>query len=449
MTFRPRGVLLAGALLAVGAGALPAQVLTLRDALDRAGRDAYANRIASGQRRAAEGQAAAALRGILPTARLEGGYLRTTDPLNAFGFQLRQRTVTQASFDPTLLNYPSAIGNLNTGVVLEVPLLNADAWAGRSAGGKAASAAGASEEWTRGRTRLDVIRAYYGAVLAAEQVRTLDTAFHAAGAHVRQAQSAVRNGIATASDAMLAEVKAGEVETQLLRARQDAVLARRQLATLLGAPDDTDLVLPEQLPAVQEVRALLAAGVADSVARADVQAATLGREAAEADVRRTKYLYVPRLNAFGRMDWNSPDTPFGGQEMWTAGVMLSWSPFAGGSEIAERRAAEGRAASARAMEEAAAAQARIERARADGDVAVARARLDIAERSAVQGRDAHRIVSRKYEGGLATITEVFDAAAAERMAQLGFASARYEGISAAASQRQARGLDPAGIGLGE
>jgi outer membrane protein TolC len=338
---------------------------------------------------------------------------------------------------------------VNAGAVLEVPLLNADAWAGRRAGARAAEAAGASEDWTRARTRLDVIRAYYGAVLGVEQVRTLDTAFAAAQSHVRQAQSAVRNGLATPSDALLAEVKAGEAEMQLLQARQDAELARRQLATLLGAPDDTLLILPDTLPTSASIRALLAAPVGDSVVRADVQAASLGREAAEADVRRTKFLYVPRVNAFGRVDWNDPDTPFGGKEAWTAGVMVSWSPFSGASEIAERRAAEGRAASARAQAEAAAALARIEVARAEGEVKVAGARLDIAERSVAQGRDAHRIVSRKYEGGLATITEVFDAAAVERVAQLGFANARHQAITAAAARRQARGLDPAGIDLAD
>ena len=452
MTQRSWGTaILLAAALALGdvRSAVAQQPLTLRDALARAEHGAYANRIAGGLRRAAEGEAATALKGILPTARLEGGYLRTTDPLNAFGFQLRQRSLTPASFDPNALNYPTAIGNVNAGAVLEVPLLNADAWAGRRAGARAAEAAGASEDWTRARTRLDVIRAYYGAVLAVEQVRTLDTAFAAAQSHVRQAQSAVRNGLATPSDALLAEVRAGEAEMQVLQARQDAELARRQLATLLGAPDDTLLILPDTLPTSASIRALLAAPVGDSVVRADVQAASLGREAAEADVRRTKFLYVPRVNAFGRVDWNDPDTPFGGKEAWTAGVMVSWSPFSGASEIAERRAAEGRAASARAQAEAAAALARIEVARAEGEVKVAGARLDIAERSVAQGRDAHRIVSRKYEGGLATITEVFDAAAVERVAQLGFANARHQAITAAAARRQARGLDPAGIDLAD
>ena len=134
-------------------------------------------------------------------------------------------------------------------------------------GEEAADAAGASEEWTRSRTRLDVIRAYYGAVLAAEQVRTLDTAFRAARSHVGQARSAVRNGLATPSDALLAEVKAGEVETQLLQARQDADLARRQRGALLGTPDDTLLTLPAALPSAEAARALLAARAGRGTAR--------------------------------------------------------------------------------------------------------------------------------------------------------------------------------------
>lgn len=420
-------------------------VLTLPDALARADGGSYANRIAAGERQAAEGTSDGAFRGILPTARVEGGYIRTTEPLTAFGFQLRQRSLTPASFDPGQLNFPSAIGNVNTGLVLELPLLNADAWAGRTAGERAAEAMSASEAWTKSRTRLDIIRAYYGAVLAAEQVRTLDTALQAAAAHVRQAESAVRNGLATPSDALLAQVKAGEVEAQLLSATQEAALARRQLAVAMGAPADTVIALPASLPDAALVRDLATVPVADTAVRADLQAATLGVEAASADVRRTRYLYFPRVNAFGRLDWNDPNTPFGGKEAWTAGVMVSWSPFAGANEIAEHRVAEGRAAVARAQAEAAAAQAAVERARTVGDLEVALARLDIAERAVVQARDAHRIVSRKYEGGLATVTELFDAAAAERATQLGYASARYHVITAAAARRQAHGLDPAGV----
>lgn len=427
------------------AGPLAAQApLRLADALARADRAAYANRIAAGGTRERAGQALAPYRGILPSVRLESAYLRTTDPLNSFGFLLRQRAVTPAAFNPATLNDPDAIGNLSTGLVLEQPLFNADAWLGRSAAGLASDATASLERWTRAGTATEVVRAYYGAVLAAEQVATLRAATDAARSHVRQAEAMVRQGMATRSDALLASVKAGEVEAQLLDAESGARLARRGLATLLGAPADTHWTLPDSLPRADVVRALVErvrgdAGEADD--RADVAAARLGRRAAEADARRATALYLPRVNGFGRVDWNAPGTPFGGKSAWTFGLMLSWSPFAGGQELAEMRSAGGRRDAARAMAEAAAAQAELEIARTRDRRSVAVERLAIADRAVSQALEAHRIVGRKYDGGLATVTELLDAGAVETATRLGHAAARYALIVAMAEARQAEGLD--------
>ena len=106
------GLLLA---LALGAPLAAQQPLTLEAALARAERQAYGNRIARAQAEAAEAPATAALRGVLPTLRFEGGYMRTTDPIGAFGTTLRQRTITPADFDPARLNYPSALSYTGPG----------------------------------------------------------------------------------------------------------------------------------------------------------------------------------------------------------------------------------------------------------------------------------------------------------------------------------------------
>ena len=58
-----------------------------------------------------------------------------------------------------------------------------------------------------------------------------------------------------------------------------------------------------------------------------------------------------------------------------------------------------------------------------------------------QSGEAHRIVARKYEGGVASVVELLDAAAAETRSRLAFSQARYEVIAAAAARRQALGLD--------
>lgn len=430
------------ALALAAAAPLPAQApLTLADAFRRADSAAYANRIAGGDARARGAGSTAALQGILPTLRAEAGWAQTDNPLGAFGFTLQQRGVSMASFDPASLNYPSPVTNWNGGLVAEVPLINVDAWFGRAAASSAAAAADAGAGWTRETTRVEVARAYFGAILAREQVGTLEAAAAAGRAHVRQAESLVANGLATKSDALLASVQAGQVEAQLLGARGHARIATEELALMLGQPGDTGFVLPDSLPSAGAIRSLPAAAADSATARLDVAAARLGVEAARRDVRRTNAAYIPRLNGFGRYDWNSPDQPFGGQGSYTVGVMASWTPFAGASELAARQAAEGRADAASAMAEAAEAGAALEESATRTQRAVALARLDIAELAVEQGTEAHRIVAKKYAGGLATVAELLSAAALETQTRLGLADARYQAIIADAAARQAIGAD--------
>ncbi len=431
--------------LLVVLGAIPAVAqapLTLAEALARADSAGYANRAAAGASRASAGAALAPLRGILPAARLEAGYVRTTDPLNAFGFLLRQRGVTPAAFQPGLLNNPSAIGNLSTGLVVEQPLFNADAWLGRIAARRAEDAARGAQAWTRAGTAVEVYRTYWGAVLAGDQVSTLQAAWEAAREHERQADAMVREGMATRSDLLLAQVRAGEIEASLLAARSQTALGKQGLALLMGSPADTTFTLPLTLPDVEQVRSLtgeLPETPATPTDRADVRSANAARAAAQADARRAGALYLPRLNGFGRLDWNDDATPFGGKSAWTVGVMLSWSPFSGASERAEIGAARGRVESARALADAAVAGAGLEWSRARSALTVALARLEISARGVEQAREAHRIVGRKYAGGLASISELLDAAAMETGAALAHAAARYDALVAAAELETAAG----------
>jgi Outer membrane protein len=436
-----RPTILCALALAAAAPVRAQAPLTLGEAFRRADSAAYANRIAGGNARARGALATAALQGILPTVRAEGGYVKTDNPLAAFGFTLQQRGVSPASFNPASLNYPSPVTNWSGGVVAELPIFNADAWFGRAVASSAAAAAKAGFGWTRETTRVDVTRAYYGAILAREQVRTLETATAAGQAHVRQAESMVTNGLATRSDALLASVQLGQLEAQLIGARGNAGIARERLALLLGQPGDTAFTLPDSLPSAAQIRNLVTPSTGYAAARLDVTAAQLGLEAAQRDVRRAKAKYIPRLNGFGRYDWNSPDQLFGGPSSYTVGVMASWSPFAGASEIADRRAAQGRADAARAMAEAAEAGAALERNATQTQLAVAIAQLGIAEISVTQGAEAHRIVAKKYTGGLATIAELLSAAALETQTRLGLSEASYQAIVADAAARQAAGAD--------
>lgn len=427
-----------GLVLLAVANPIAAQApLSLGEAFRRADALGYGNRVATATASAADARAAATLRGILPTVRAEAGWVRSTDPLATFGFLMRQRQVTPQAFDPASLNFPAERSDVSTGVVLETPLLNLDAWAGRSAARHAAGAASANAEWLASGARLDVVRAYFGAVLASEQVATLAAANLAAQAHVRQAESAVANGVATRSDALLAAVKQGEVETQLVAARGQVSLARLRLALLLGTPNDTGFALPVVVP---HPGGALAAPEAVEV-RADVRMAEAGVAAATAARRAADAALLPRINGFARYDWHDPRSLAGGKSMWTVGVMASWSPFSGGSELAGRRNAAADVQAARAGSEALHAGAALEVQSAEIAVAVATRVLAIASNAVAQAAEAHRIVGRKYEGGLATVTELLDAQAIELATRLAASKARYDLLVARATSARASGTD--------
>lgn len=425
--------------------------LTLHDALALADRRAYSNRIAEAAADTRRAEALQTYRGILPALRVEAGYVRTTDPIAAFGTKLRQREIGPADLSPAELNSPTAIGNRSTGLVLEQPLFNADAWTGRSAAGAAAKAEAAAADWTRASTRVNAVRAYFGATLAAEKRATLEAAERAALAHVARARALADTGLVTRSDALLAEVRGGEITMQRLAAVSDAAHARRALAMLLGA-STAAVDVPEAMPAANAIRALLAADSLGSAAaspsetsfhetRADVRAATLALSAARADARRAKSLFLPRVNGFARYDWNDRTSFFANPRSWSAGVMATWSPFTGAHEIAESRLSEARERSATARRDAATANASLEAARTRDALADALVGLGIAERAVMQSAEALRIVARRYDGGLATISELLEAQGTSTQAHLGFSLARYQLIVAAADRRQAIGGD--------
>ncbi|HEY8793708.1 MAG TPA: TolC family protein [Gemmatimonadaceae bacterium] len=437
-------VLLAVTLLGAGSGALQSAraQLTLREALDNADRSAYGNRVAAANSGAQSAAALVPLKGILPSVRIEAGYVRTTDPIGVFGTTLRQRTITQANFDPQRLNFPAPVGNYQSVIVVEQPIFNADAWIGRRAAVRAAEASRATEEWTRLSTRVDVVQAYYGAVLASERVGTLRAAARAAGAHLTQAQSMVRQGMVTKSDALLASVRASDIDATLAEAEGASVNARRQLAVLWGRRESESsqlIELPATLPTSERIRAIAASP------RADVRAASRGLDAARADALRARSAYLPHLNSFARYDWNSSVRPYAGDRNWTVGVMASWNIFSGASDVGEVHASDGRAAAAQAQEEAARANAQLDVEQSRTSLDVALTRLSIAERATMQSAEAHRIVGRKYEGGLATVAELLDAQATELQTALALSQAKWGAIAAAADRLRALGLDPVSL----
>ena len=418
--------------------------LRLADVLAATDADGFATRAARAQARIAEADRTATLPGLLPQLRVEGGLSRTTDPIGVFGARLRQRAVTAADFDPQRLNNPEALSIATSALVLEQPILAPQALLGRRAASLASEAGRATAERRSQSELLEASRAYFGAVVATASVAALDSAVNAAQAHVAQAESLERNGVVTRSDMLLAQVRLGELEARRATARGTARMARLALALQMGTPGDTSRALPAELPSSAAIRELLTPGwphADDALTRADVQAARLGAAAARANVTRAKASWLPTVGAMVRRDWASANQPFAASPFWSMGLLVSIPVFSGGGEFADRQRAAAQSSAAHAQAEGAAAMATLEATASRIEREVAVERLSIAERAHEQSREALRLVQRRYDGGLAAISELLDAGAARSSAELAAVAARHDVLVALAAERTAHGLD--------
>lgn len=439
---RIRGFLL-GALLVPAAAHAQGTGFTLRDALDRAATAAVANRTARAARDESAAGRLGAWRAILPTIRVDAGVLRTTDPVGAFGTTLRQQSITASDFDPDRLNFPAPINNFTGALVLEQPLIMLDGWLAARSSARLVDGASHAADWAAVTTQAEVIGAWFGAILAAERSTTMSAAVRAAQAHARQADLMLEAGLVTRSDVLLASARAGELEAGRLDAVRDSVLARRHLSVLIGDNADAPAPIVTTFPDDNAVEAMAREVLAlEPRARADVDGARSSVAAATANAARARATFVPRVVSFARRDLNSAARPFGGSSSWSVGVMASWSPFSGASELADGKAADARSAAATARLEGAVAAANVDLERTAMTLRATLAQLALARTSLQYGEEAHRIVTRKYEGGLATVAELLDAAAAETRSRLVLSAARHAVLSAIADRLRASGHEP-------
>jgi outer membrane protein TolC len=417
---------------------LAAQALTLQEALERSDQSSYAGRLANGRLQERSGQELSSLQGLMPAVRAEGGWSATDDPLNAFGTRLRQRSITMESFDPAALNDPSRASGWNAALVAEVPLVNVDAWKGRTAASGAVEAARRRQEAERIRARNETAHAYFDAVLAQAAVRTWQDALNAAQAHRSQAASGSREGTVLRSDLLLSQVRLGEIEASLAKAQSDSALALRRLAFAMGSPESA----PTSLEGFPETATLQSAAAAlpESGKRPEEEAGHAEAKAAALDAERVGATLLPRLNGIARMDWNASGVPFSKDPSWTVGVQASWSLHATG-EVGDRQAARARAEEARVMEAMTKNRLDLEEASLESGLKVALQRLSIAETAVSQAEEAHRLTARRYQEGLATMAETLQAAALETSTRLSLESARHDVVVGLSDLSALRGLD--------
>jgi TolC family type I secretion outer membrane protein len=378
----------------------------------------------------------------LPRVDFSQGFTRGNNPVYVFGTKLTQRQFSTADFALHNLNTPLPLNNHPSRIEGQWLLFDSFAREQRVSGArKLETAADFSIEQARQDLILQVVRAYYGVVVAQENLAAAREALRTAEATELRVAAMEKAGLVVASDLLSAQVFRAQMKERGIRAANQLELAKASLARELGFAAE----------ALQEPAESLAAPAATEAAfeeweqralrsRPALRAAELQRQAAGSNARAAHADFGPRVGAFAAFERDAERLASGPSGTnWTAGVRVELNLFAGGADRA-------RLAEARARERQSAHQlewfrtgVRLEVRQAFLETQAAQARVEAARGTVEQAKESLRIIENRHAAGLSTMTDVLRAQSAALDARAMLAAALHDAQVARAALLRAAG----------
>ncbi len=352
----------------------------------------------------------------LPQVSAQAGYTRTNH-VDPFGIGLPGRTFQ--------VIYPDIPDNYRTRLDLQWPIYTFGRTAALERVAQAeVEASGKDVEAARADLRLDVTRAFWALVTAQESVRVLEGSLKRMDAALQDVQNRLNVGLAPPNDVLSVQAQRSRQQMLLIQARNQLDLSRADLARLMGLPPDTaiepDASLDQPSAPPPDIALLIA-----EARRARPERQALAKRVAEAGERRSAAAAGkrPTLAIAGGVDYARPNPrifPRLGEfrESWDASVNFSWLLWDGGrvrADIAEATASQ------RALAERLADFDRtldVEVRQRWLDTQSNRAAVTAALDSVTAATEARRVVTERFNAGVATTTDVLDAQVALLQAEL-------------------------------
>ena len=421
-----------GMICALALAAHAAEPWTLDQAIRHALTNSPDARIAQHRIAAARAGLSQARAAFSPQLQFQSSYLRTDNPMLAFGSILNQR-----SFNSTLdFNDVPDVDNANARGLLTLPLYAGGRNVATRDGARAnAEAARFEAAAVRNTLEFEVARAFH----TVSKTRAFITAT-AAGAQAFETNLALANrrfnvGTLLKSEVLDVEVRLAQAREEAVRARNANALAMRALRNLLGL-EQGELEIADSAPDADS-------SVPDSgdfQARAELAASAQRIRAAEADTRRASSGYQPRVSAFGSLDYDYGTVTDGNGHSYTAGVLLQWDLWDGQNTRAQKQAAKANLETAREQRRKLWLALEFELEQARLALREASERLAVTAKSVAQAAESVDLTRSRFEQGLALSTQLIDAETALIAARVRRAEAEADQRIAVAAVRQALGL---------
>ena len=403
-----------------------AQGLTLPLAVEIALRTNPMMRATQSGREMADAQVSEARSSRLPLVEFSENVARGNNPVFVFGSLLEQGRFGPKNFDPDFLNNPDSLTNARTSITFRLPLFDQRRASSRIKQARIGQQqADKQTELVKQQVRFEVLRAYYGLLVARANKEVSDESIRMAEANVAQIKEKFNAGMVVQSDLLAAEVQLAEYRQQEIQADGEITIAEAALNTALGISVDTPQQVAGELVeknfAVPDQQELIKQAIAS---RPEFAHAGLTLKAAEERVRAVRGESLPRLDLFGTVGLSTHGVTKGSSD-YTVGASLTFNILDAGrkARLDQARIAEDVAAT---EQEGLANRIRFEVIRAYRQYVSARQRVAVAARSAEQAKEALRIIQVRYGEGLTTITEMLRAQTALVRARMNLISARYD-----------------------
>lgn len=367
-----------------------------------------------------------ALAGRLPLLQFQETFTNSNNPVFVFGSTLEQARFGSQDFQLHSLNNPDPLSNFRTAISLRQPLYNQRQISTAIAQARLGSEqAERQNEFIGQSMRFEVIRAYYGILVAQARKGVAEEAVKMGEADEKSIRARFEKGMVVQSDLLAVQVQLAEYRQQKIQAEGDVAVAYADLNTVLGLPIDTshtvtslltkkDFEFPEQ---EEWIRYAL-------LQRPDYVQASLALQSSKERVHGTRGQFFPKLDLFATYGASGRNLTSGSSD-YAISTSLTFNLFDPGrkARLKQAQAAEAIAGAERVR---LANQIRLEVVRSYRQYLSAHDRQEVASRAVGEATETLRIILDRYHAGLTTITEVLRAETALVRARTNLILTRYD-----------------------
>jgi outer membrane protein TolC len=333
---------------------------------------------------------------LLPNISASHTAIATTNPLMAFGSKLNQGILTQADFNPAILNNPSEVQDYATRIMVEQPLLNFDGIFQRKAAKAKLNATELQSNRVNDYLELEVEKAYMQLQLAYKAVEVLEKAKITALENKRIANNSFVQGYLQKSDVLAVEVRVTEIENQLQYAKSNIQNASNGISVLMNDERYVVLQPSDSLRVHTDETSILSF----NENRADIQAMESASNAYKEMHKADQMSFLPRLNAFGTYELHDERIFRGATDGYLIGAELKWNLFEGGKRFGKTKKSKAEFEKSKFELDQYKAESQVELSRAKRMLQDAKNNLKLTALALSQTQESLRIRKNRFEQGL-------------------------------------------------